>query len=96
MAKEKVAENKKKAKAEKSKQPAKKKVQDKNRFSLTNYLKDVRQELKRVSWPTRKEVYQSTLLVLFVVGFFVIYVGVVDQILIQVIKVLTATLTGGQ
>lgn len=99
MAKQKTAESKKKEKSrETSKakpQAGKKQAQKKKVKGLVNYLKEVRQELKKVSWPDKKEVYQSTLLVLAVVGFFVVYVGLVDQILIQVIKVLTATITGG-
>jgi len=101
MAKEKATEKttekeKKKAaaKVQKTKQPAKKKNRKKG--GLITYLKEVREELKRVSWPGREEVYQSTLLVLLVVGFFVVYVGIIDQILVQVIKLLTASLTGGQ
>lgn len=99
MAKQKAAETKKKEKAKEASrsktQSSKKQVQKKKGRGLTNYLKEVRQELKKVSWPGRKEVYQSTLLVLAVVAFFVVFVGLVDQILIQVIKLLTATITGG-
>lgn len=97
MAKGKTAEKEKKktaAKAQKPKQSAKKKAKKKG--GLIAYLKEVREEMKRVSWPSRQEVYQSTILVLLVVGFFVVYVGIIDQILIQVIKLLTASLTGGQ
>lgn len=99
MAKQKAAETKKKEKAKEASrsktQSSKKQVQKKKGRGLTNYLKEVRQEMKKVSWPGRKEVYQSTLLVLAVVAFFVVFVGLVDQILIQVIKLLTATITGG-
>ncbi|MCX7831401.1 MAG: preprotein translocase subunit SecE [Actinobacteria bacterium] len=101
MAKEKAAETKKTAKSktkEKTKTAPNKKTQaqKKKNGGLMNYLRDVRQELKRVSWPNRKEIYQSTLLVILVVGFFILFVGLVDQILIQIIKLMTASLTGGQ
>lgn len=100
MGKEKTANLKKEEKEKKNvkpkPQPAKKAAPKKKGGSLLTYFKDVRQELKKVSWPNRQEVYQSTLLVLLVVGFFIIYVGIIDQILVQVIKVLTASLTGGQ
>jgi preprotein translocase subunit SecE len=39
----------------------------KQRFSLLRYLKETRQELKRVTWPTRKELFKNTGIVLFVV-----------------------------
>lgn len=101
MTKGKAAETKKAAKdkgKEKTKTASNKKAQanKKKNAGLMNYLRDVRLELKRVSWPNRKEIYQSTLLVVLVVGFFILFVGVVDQILIQIIKLMTASITGGQ
>jgi preprotein translocase subunit SecE len=92
MAKGKAAEKEKKISKQKTQKPKKKNVK---KGGLVAYLKEVRQEMKRVSWPGRQEVYQSTLLVLLVVGFFIVFVGVVDQILIQIIKLVTASLTGG-
>ncbi len=105
MAKEKT-EAKKSGKSAKTKvkAPAKKANAKKNSSrkstagasSLTTYFKDVRLEMKRVTWPSKDEVFSSTALVLAVVAFFIVYVGVVDQILIQLLKVVTAALTGGQ
>jgi len=34
-----------------------------------NYLKEVRSELKKVTWPTRKEVYGTTVVVIVAVLF---------------------------
>jgi preprotein translocase subunit SecE len=94
MAKEKVTEKEKKEKAKKV--SAKAKAPSKQKKKAGSYFKEVVEEMKRVTWPNRQEVYQSTLLVLAVVGFFILYVGIVDQILIQLIKLMTSSITGGQ
>lgn len=52
------------------------------------YFKEVRQEMTRVSWPTREDVFQSTLIVLAVVIFFSIFVGITDVIFINLVKYL--------
>ncbi|OQA13540.1 MAG: preprotein translocase subunit SecE [bacterium ADurb.Bin363] len=49
----------------------------KNYVAFLKYLKSVRSEMKRVTWPTKKELYTSTLMVtavLFVVSIFVYFV----------------------
>ncbi|MFA4926025.1 MAG: preprotein translocase subunit SecE [Candidatus Aminicenantales bacterium] len=43
-----------------------------------NYLKEVRSELKKVTWPTRKEVYGTTVVVIVAVLFFGFYLFFVD------------------
>jgi preprotein translocase subunit SecE len=42
------------------------------------FLAEVRNELKRVSWPSRKEVYATTLVVILVSIFFGLYLWGVD------------------
>ena len=46
----------------------------------TNFLKDVRRELKKVTWPPRQETISSTWVVLMVVFIFGFYFSVVDTI----------------
>jgi preprotein translocase subunit SecE len=41
-------------------------------------LTDVRLEMKKVSWPTRKEITGTTIVVLFAVFFFGFYLGLLD------------------
>jgi len=41
----------------------------------------VRNELKRVSWPSRKEVYATTFVVIVTSVFFGVYLWVVDLVL---------------
>jgi len=43
-----------------------------------NFLKDVRAEVKKVSWPTRNEVYSTTLVVIIAMVFFGIYLYFMD------------------
>jgi preprotein translocase subunit SecE len=42
------------------------------------FLSEVRNELKRVTWPTRKEVYATTVVVILTSLFFGIYLWVID------------------
>ena len=42
------------------------------------FLSEVRNELKRVTWPTQREVYATTIVVILVSLFFGIYLWVLD------------------
>lgn len=53
----------------------------KKRFSLVSYIKETNQELKRVSWPSRKELLKNTGVVLTVVISSTILVWVLDSVL---------------
>jgi preprotein translocase subunit SecE len=45
------------------------------------FLTDVRAEMKRVTWPTRREVYATTVVVILVSVFFGLYLWLVDLFL---------------
>ncbi len=47
---------------------------------VTNYLKGVRTEMKRVVWPGREEVISSSLIVIVTLVVFSVFVLVIDQI----------------
>ncbi|MBI3940855.1 MAG: preprotein translocase subunit SecE [Acidobacteria bacterium] len=47
---------------------------------------DVRTELKKTSWPSRKEVYGTTLVVILAVFFFGVYLFFVDLALQHVVQ----------
>jgi preprotein translocase subunit SecE len=49
--------------------------------ALTEYVKDVRVEMSKVSWPTRKELQESTLVVIVMVIIVSIFIGIVDRVL---------------
>jgi preprotein translocase subunit SecE len=42
------------------------------------FLSEVRNELKRVTWPTRREVYATTIVVILVSMFFGVYLWLLD------------------
>ncbi len=48
---------------------------------LRTYLKEVRNELTRVTWPTRKEVYATTIVVIITSIFFGVYLWTLDILL---------------
>ncbi|MCI0419889.1 MAG: preprotein translocase subunit SecE [Acidobacteria bacterium] len=48
---------------------------------LRQFFVEVRAELRKVSWPGRKEVYGTTIVVICAVFFFGIYLGLVDLVL---------------
>jgi preprotein translocase subunit SecE len=47
---------------------------------MSQFLRDVRAEMKRVSWPTVKEVKNTTIITLVAVVFFAVYLFLVDRI----------------
>ena len=46
---------------------------------LREYIKDVRTELKKVSWPTREELRDSTVVVIVTVLLVAAFIGIIDQ-----------------
>jgi len=48
---------------------------------INQFFGDVKMEMRKVSWPGRKEVYGTTIVVLCAVFFFGIYLGLVDTVL---------------
>ena len=60
---------------------ANKGIEAKKRFNLFTYIKETKQELKRVSWPTKKELLKNTGVVLTVVISATILVWVLDTVL---------------
>jgi preprotein translocase subunit SecE len=51
-----------------------------NKFSAGKFIKSVRSEVKKVTWPTRKDVWKYTLVVLAMCAFSAIFIGVLDTI----------------
>ena len=49
--------------------------------ALAEYVKDVRVEMSKVSWPSRKELQESTLVVIVMVIVVSIFIGIVDRVL---------------
>jgi preprotein translocase subunit SecE len=49
--------------------------------STREYLTDVRAEMRRVTWPSRKQVESTTLVVILSVFAFALYFEIIDKIL---------------
>ena len=50
------------------------------------FLTEVRAEVKRVTWPTRREAMGGTAVVVFVVLVMALFLGIVDAILSKVVQ----------
>ena len=61
-----------------SKTPAKKKVKGKNRFA--KWFREMRSELKKVVWPTPKQIVNNTLISLAVMAVSAVVIWALDQI----------------
>ncbi len=53
-----------------------------------NYLRDVRTEMSKVSWPTREELTESTVIVIILSMVLAVFVFGIDQTLSNIIKVI--------
>ncbi|MGB7294237.1 MAG: preprotein translocase subunit SecE [Candidatus Aminicenantales bacterium] len=45
-----------------------------------NFLREVRSEIKKVTWPSRKEVYNTTVVVIIAMVFFGFYLYFMDAV----------------
>jgi preprotein translocase subunit SecE len=61
---------------------------------LTEFLGDVRAEMKRVTWPGRKEVYATTVVVILTSVFFGVYLWGLDLVLSAALRSLYRVLGG--
>ena len=50
------------------------------------FLSEVRNELKRVTWPSQKEVYATTVVVILTSLFFGLYLFAVDQVFFNLVQ----------
>lgn len=55
-------------------------------FSVTEFLSDVRGELKKISYPTKAETIGSTTVVLLFCLFMSMYLSLVDSLLVWLIS----------
>jgi len=62
--------------------------------SSKQFYLEVRAEMKKVSWPSRDEVFGTTVIVVASVFFFGIYLGLIDAVLAQGFKKVLDYFTG--
>ena len=48
---------------------------------ISDYVRDVRVEMTKVSWPTAAELRESTMVVIVMVFIMMVFIGVVDRLL---------------
>jgi preprotein translocase subunit SecE len=53
---------------------------------LSRYLREVKQELKKVTWPSKQEIISSTMVVIVAVFFFILLVGGLDFLFGKLVK----------
>ena len=53
---------------------------------IKTFVEDVRNELKKCSWPTRTELFESTVVVIVSVLIVGVFVGVSDIVLLSLLK----------
>ena len=56
------------------------------RERVERYGKDTTAELRKMTWPTRDEIVASTVVVIIVSLIFSVFIGVIDRILVAVVK----------
>lgn len=56
---------------------------------LAQYFRDVRAEMKRVVWPQRPEVINSSMVVLVTLLFFIALTFIVDSLVVQVLQLIS-------
>lgn len=81
----------KKAKSDSDSKKSKKSDKDKKKSifeRIANWFKDLRKEFKRVTWPTKKTVFNNTLVVLAVVVIGSVFIGLVDLGFLKLINYL--------
>lgn len=77
MAKTKLLGDDKERKAEKQKKLAKQKKKKKRRSPI-RFLKDVWGEVKKVTWPTKEDLFKTTFAVIIFIAIFAVVVGLMD------------------
>jgi preprotein translocase subunit SecE len=55
---------------------------------LVKFIKEVRNELRRVSWPSRDEIRGSTAIVILIVLVLAVFIGLVDRALSYLVSII--------
>ena len=66
-------------------------VQSRGRLvKLTKFLREVRSELKKISWPSKKELTANTIVVLVSVFFAATLIWIIDGFFAQILRAIMA------
>jgi preprotein translocase subunit SecE len=55
---------------------------------LIAFIKEALRELRNVTWPGRKEIIASTVIVVIVTALLMVYLGVIDFALAKIVKLI--------
>jgi preprotein translocase subunit SecE len=55
---------------------------------VSEFIKDVRLEASKVTWPTRKELQESTMVVVVTVTIISIFTAIVDRVVVRAITLI--------
>ena len=80
------------AKAEDKKTVKKTEKKAKKPNRLVQFFKDVKAEMKRVTWPTKQEVLRWSVVVVAALLFFGVYVALLDNAIVTLLLVLVSSL----
>jgi preprotein translocase subunit SecE len=61
-----------------------------NKF--TNFFKDIKLEMLKVSWPSRDELMGSTVIVLVSLTILSVFIGICDVLLSKIVNIIMTTL----
>jgi len=60
-----------------------KKVDNPNKGKVRKYFRDVRSEFKKITWPTKKQVWNNTIVVIVTVLIFGVIIWTLDYLLVS-------------
>ena len=61
----------------------------KNLFQkIINFIKESRAELRKVTWPNRKQLISSTVVVIITVALVAVFLGIVDLIFSRIVTII--------
>lgn len=53
-----------------------------------NFIRETKQELNKVTWPSRNELWQATLVVIFTTFLMAVFIGICDFLLSMAMRIL--------
>jgi len=62
---------------------------NRNKLTKLSFSKGILEELKKVSWPTKKETIRLTMVVVIISLIIGFYIGIIDVLLVKVLEFLT-------
>jgi preprotein translocase subunit SecE len=57
-------------------------------MGLVNFVRETRQELNKVTWPSRNELWQATVVVIFTTFLLALFIGTCDFFLSMLMRIL--------